>query len=60
MSATERQSNNDSREAVTRTREETADDGDDPESDSNDAENFDKPDSCRRPRFHALKAGDTA
>ena len=48
------------REALTRTREETADDGDDRESDSNEAENFDKPDRFRRPHFHALKAGDRA
>jgi hypothetical protein len=58
MSSAERQSDNQSREGVAGTLQQTADDGDYPESDSRDAKYFDCLDGCRRARFHALKTSE--
>jgi len=58
MSSAEHQSDNQSREGVAGTLEQTADDDDYPESDSDDAKYFDCPDGCRHARFHALKTSE--
>ena len=55
MSSAERQSDNQSREGVASALKQTAKDGDYPESDSDDAKYFDRPDGCRQAGFYALK-----